>query len=155
MANIRLIKPGDNKKLADFLSIISRDDNIKKFFHPHPLTKEQAEKICQAASQRKDLYFIAVEGNKIIGYAMLRGWDEGYDTPSFGICVRPEYQGRGIGKKLTNYAFDLCREKKSKKMMLKVYKDNLVACKLYKKIGFNFTNETDDKKQWVGYLNLE
>lgn len=155
MANIRLIKPGDNKKLADLFSIISRDEIIKKFFHPHPLTKEHAEKICQEANKRKDLYFIAINNNEATGYAMLRGWDEGYDIPSFGICVHPSYQGRGTGKELTNYAIKLCKEKKSKKMMFKVYKDNLIACELYKKIGVDFKGETHDKKQWIGYLNLK
>ena len=104
---IRHISSEDTNKLADFFNGISTDETIKNFFHPHPFTKEYAEKICSKKGIKEDLYFVAKGNNEIIGYAMLRGWDEGYDIPSFGICVHPRHQRKGIGKKLTHHAIDL------------------------------------------------
>ena len=37
---------------------------------------------------------------------MLRGWDEGYDIPSFGVCVRPDVRGRGIARRLLSDALE-------------------------------------------------
>lgn len=154
MMDLRLISKNDTEKLSVFFSEIYSDSIIKKFFHPHQFTEEEARKICNELSQKKDLYFIALKKEKVVGYGMLRGWDEGYDIPSFGICVHPNYQGQGIGKAITCYAIKLSKEKKAEKIMLKVYKENIPAYELYKKIGFDFTGETEDKKQWVGYLKI-
>lgn len=154
MTKIRFISSKDIEGLTKFFNIISADRQIKKFFHPHPFTEKQARKICLKEGIKEDLYFMAVKNNEITGYAMLRGWDEGYDIPSFGICIRPDYQGQGIGKLLTQFAIEFSKKKKAPKIILKVYKNNFPAYNLYRQIGFEFTGETEDRKQWIGYLKL-
>jgi ribosomal protein S18 acetylase RimI-like enzyme len=44
-----------------------------------------------------------LQGSRIVGYGMLRGWDEGYSVPSLGILVRAEACGQGIGKLLMEH----------------------------------------------------
>ncbi len=152
---IRKIKSGDKDSLSDFFERINNDEKAANFFHPHPLTKKYAKELVGKIKKSKDLYFIVVQKNKIVGYSMLRGWDEGYNIPSFGICIHPEYQGQGLGKLLTDYTLNKAKEKKADKVMLKVYKNNKKAHQLYEKIGFEFSKETKDKKQWVGFLNFK
>ena len=64
---------------------------MDKFFHPHPFTTEAARE--RAAYTGKDLYYVVIEGDEILGYGMLRGWDEGYEVPSLGIVIHPAHRG--------------------------------------------------------------
>ena len=45
-----------------------------------------------ATYEGDDLYFLQIKDNEIAGYAMLRGWDEGYTIPSLGIALHPDFQ---------------------------------------------------------------
>src|ERR1017187_2336032 len=67
-----------------------------KNFHPHPLTPQAARRIAEL--QGKDLYFVVVEGKCVLGYGMLRGWDEGFEVPSLGIALSSKVRGIGLGK---------------------------------------------------------
>ena len=53
-----------------------------------------------------------------------------------GICVRDDYQGRGLGKKFMNYLIREAEKMGKKGLRLTVYKDNERAYSLYKKLGF-------------------
>ena len=73
----------------------------ERFFSPHPLTPEQAAQV--ADYQGQDLYTVALHDGNAIAYGFLRGWDEGYQIPSLGISVHPNYRGAGIGLALMHY----------------------------------------------------
>lgn len=57
------------------------------------------------------------------------------------ICVRPEYQNRGIGAKLINTVLALAKSKNAKFVFLSVKRNNQDALELYEKIGFKVTEE--------------
>src|SRR5437868_120527 len=65
-----------------------------RFFHPHPLTPQEARRRC--ADRGGDLYYAALRGSQVLGYGLLRGWDEGYPVPSLGIAVAPAHRGAGL-----------------------------------------------------------
>ncbi len=84
-----LVSPSWVEKLVQFFKdIVTNKDDL--YFHPHPLTHEMAKKI--ATYEGDDLYFLQIKDNEIAGYAMLRGWDEGYTIPSLGIALHPDFQ---------------------------------------------------------------
>ena len=56
------------------------------------------------------------------------------------ICVKPEYQNKGIG---TAVLKEILFENKGKNIKLQVFKINKKAIKLYEKIGFEKSNETE------------
>jgi hypothetical protein len=60
-----------------FLELRASGDD--KYFHPHPLTKKEVFNIVNYKG--KDIYCVMTDANKIIGYGILRGWDEGYEVP--------------------------------------------------------------------------
>lgn len=116
-----------------------------KFFHPFPFIKETIDKILYA---RDDLYFLVYEQKKVVGFFMLRGWDEGFDIPSFGMVVHPKYRGLGIGTKMLNSAIDACIKRGVKKIRLTIDKENIVARNIYKKAGFKFKGNIGFKTLW-------
>lgn len=130
---IRQLIASDTSMLARFFSLNNQPE-IVKTFHPFPLNAESALKIC--AEPGKDRYFASFDGDVIEGFGMLRGWNEGYSIPSFGIFTDHRLQGRGVGRALTAYALKLSRELGCAKVRLSVHPDNARAVELYKKVGF-------------------
>lgn len=108
--------------------------SVTDFFHPFPLTSEMAEKISNYSGN--DKFFVAYLNNKIVGFSMLRGWDDGYEIPSFGIMVHHRYQGKGIGTLLTKYTLSQARQMGCSSVILSVYKSNYPAHYIYRSLGF-------------------
>jgi glycosyltransferase involved in cell wall biosynthesis len=146
----RILRPDDDAGLAKLFDAF-RAAGIDKFFHPHPLTAEEAA--ARANHKGKDVYAIVCDGARAVGYGMLRGWDEGYDIPSFGIAVDPAAQGQGYGRKLMEFLHEVARQRGAKKVRLKVYPDNERAVNLYRELGHQF-EPTLENGQLVGYLDL-
>ena len=55
------------------------------------------------------------------------------------ICIKPEYQNKGIGTAVLN---EIMFENKGKNIKLQAFKINERAINLYEKIGFEKMNET-------------
>lgn len=67
---------------------------------------------------------------------MLRGLDEGFERPSFGVFVSEDWSGQGLARMALDHAISWCREAGVKKVMLKVAEANLRARKAYSAAGF-------------------
>lgn len=121
-----------------------------KYFHPHAFNRQELEKIL--THRVDDLYFVMLEDERVIGYAMLRGWDEGYSIPSLGISIHPEMRDKGLGKTFMQFLHSAARLRNSSKIRLKVYPENVKALKLYRKLGYKFQDK--EGGQLVGFLEL-
>lgn len=141
--------------MAAFFETVAQDPDTVLFFHPHALDAAQAARICAYGPGSRDVYYAAFEGAEIIGYAMLRGWDEGFVVPSFGVCVRPDRRGAGMARALLHHAIGIARARRSPAVMLKVYEGNERAKTLYEREGFVFDERLPDGQQLVGRLVLE
>ena len=65
------------------------------------------------------------------------------------IFVTPEYQNEGIGTALTQYAISLARWAHCQKVWLVVQNSNLRAIKVYRKVGFHFTEPFANEREMV------
>jgi ribosomal protein S18 acetylase RimI-like enzyme len=137
---VRALGPGDRAELERFFRENDRPA-VTAQFHPFPLTDERAEFITTA--KHLDEYYgaFAAEG-RMAGMAMLRGWDEGFEVPSLGVVVALDRQGRGIGRKLCEWAIRRAREKGCRRVRLTVRADNARARELYRSLGFRETSRT-------------
>jgi [ribosomal protein S18]-alanine N-acetyltransferase len=79
---------------------------------------------------------MAARGEDVLGFSMLRGFDEGYEIPSFGIFVDHESHGQGIGRRLTAWTIEQARRRGCPAVRLTVYADNAAALGLYASLGF-------------------
>ena len=107
---------------------------IVQHFHPFPLTSETANNI--ARTSHLDHYYVALLDDRIVGLSMLRGWDEGFSVPSFGIVVDQHFHGRGFGKRMLEHALEEARRLGCQYVMLSVYASNGAALQLYQSMGF-------------------
>lgn len=103
---------------------------------------------------QKDLFYTLRFQNEICGIYFLRGFDEGYLIPSFGVYVAERFSGLGLAKLALNAAITKLKERNIKCMMLKVDKQNTRAYKLYTKTGFFLHATCDNTGQDILYLDL-
>jgi ribosomal protein S18 acetylase RimI-like enzyme len=122
-----------------------------RFFHPHPLTRQEARSRC--AYRGADLYYAAVHGEQVLGYGMLRGWDEGFAVPSLGVAVAPGHRGLGLGRLFMAFLHAAARLRGARSIRLKVYEANAVARSLYEGLGYRF--ESLSGGELLGLLDLE
>jgi ribosomal protein S18 acetylase RimI-like enzyme len=149
---IRQIAKGDGSILGDFLAALTTDPETVKFFHPHPFSREFAAQLCDSAATRKDRYYVACFQGVVIAYMMLRGWDEGYSVPSFGVCAHPALRDVGLGQALMAHAVAECRAVGASKLRLTVFKDNARGVHVYSKFGFVFQDKNEH--ELIGILDL-
>ena len=120
-------------------------------FKPHPFTDKAVKE--RLNYKGKDYYCLLVDESEVVGYGMLRGWDEGYDIPSLGIAVRPGLQGTGRGRSIMQHLHDEARRLGAKKIRLRVKKDNEPAIRLYREFGYDL--KADKEKGFlVGFAKL-
>lgn len=150
MIEIVRLRPAHFEPLERFFRAINDASYIENF-SPHPFDSTNAARVCNYNG--RDKYFaILLNGETVVGYGMLRGWDEGYEVPAIGLCVLKEYQGKGLGKLFMNFLETASRMEGASKVMLKVKKNNTAAKMLYLKHGFDF-KEYDDAFL-IGHKNL-
>jgi len=137
---LKQIQPED----LDILTLLFLQNNIPVItdtFHPFPLTAESAQWI--ACESKLDRFFIAFQGDIAVGFSMLRGWDEGYNVPSFGIFVDFRFHGRGLGSLVLEQTIEEARKAGCEKMRLSVYANNPAALAIYIRKGFIETERVD------------
>jgi len=122
----------------------------KELFHPHPFTEDVITDLIKHV--HKDVYCVLVEGRQILGYGMLRGWDEGFEIPSLGIAIHPAARGNGLGKVLMQILHVCAMRKGAATVRLRVKSENTRAANLYQHLGYEFRSE--EAGYLVGFLRL-
>lgn len=135
---IEIVRP-DHRHLEAVTEFFRSIDvpEVKADFYPHAFTEARAKALC--AYSGDDEYYIAWSGVRVIGYGMLRGWDEGYGTPSLGICIRPGHQGKGLGLAMASHLIAAAHLRGAKHVILKVKQTNAPAIGLYRRLGFRIS----------------
>jgi [ribosomal protein S18]-alanine N-acetyltransferase len=147
---IRHVTPALREGLEGLFSAL-RAAGDEKWFHPHPLSDEEAAKVCRYKGE--DLYYVLAERDKVLAYGLLSGWEKGFPIPSLGIAVSPEFRGVGLGRVFMSFLHAAARRKGAKSVRLKVHPDNGIAIKLYRALGYRFVDQ--EEEQLVGLLPLE
>jgi ribosomal protein S18 acetylase RimI-like enzyme len=123
---IEPLEPSNVDDLADLL----RSVDPKYFAHAAP------EAAWRFLDQPADIHVLGRVGGEVVAFGMLRGWHEGYATPSLGIAVRPDREGRGYGRAMMAALERLARERGATRIRLRVHPDNVRARQLYAGQGY-------------------
>lgn len=93
-----------------------------------------------------DLSVVAYEGNEPVGLLLggIKPFDGGALTMRCGgLCVVPEYRGKGISQKLMDIHREMAMERGCKQIMLEVIGGNDRAIQFYKNIGYQVIYQLD------------
>lgn len=143
---IKKLIPDDAQSLSELLN--SADPEYSRYFIPFKYDKETIDNILSRTV--KDQYFGLYVDNSLAGFYMLRGFDQGYDIPSYGVWIGPNFSGLGLATLTLHHAFAWCRANGIAKLMLKVHPGNVVAKSLYEAVEFIETG-TDSGNQNIIY----
>lgn len=124
--------------LDELINLWNKDpQDYNKHFIPFEIKYDNLKIIIEKADN--DLFIGIFVNKKIAGFFMLRGFDQGYDIPSYGVWISSLYANKGLAKLTLQYSLSICRLAGVKKIMLKFHPENIVAKKMYKNFGFNET----------------
>jgi ribosomal-protein-alanine N-acetyltransferase len=135
--------------LQTFLGALEQAGDHRRF-QPHPFTDEVLERLVR--QKGRDFYCVMVEGDRVLAYGMLRGWDEGYEVPSLGIAVHPASRKEGVGRAMMQFLHDSARARGAARVRLRVLEDNAAAIALYEQVGYRFAAK--EEGYLVGYVEL-
>lgn len=147
---IRRPAPEIEEAIAGFFEHL-HESGVATHFHPHPFTRQTARE--RALYVGKDVYCVAIAAGEVLGYGMLRGWDDGFAIPSLGIATHSRARGAGIGRMIMEYLHVEARRRGAPKIRLRVHPDNQAAQRLYRSLGYEFQTELD-RGQLLGFLTL-
>ncbi len=147
---VRRLRATDYDEVSNFFRIVSVDQKSQNF-HPHSFDDDSAEWV--TSYKGRDLYLGLFINQRMLGYGLLRGWDEGFEIPSLGIYLAPDARGKGLSKEFMSAIHTHALKNGALKVRLKVYADNTGARRLYEKIGYVFASE--EEGQLVGSFDLK
>jgi ribosomal-protein-alanine N-acetyltransferase len=122
------------------------------YFKPFSFDEETLGRILR--ERRNDLYFTVLCDGELAGLYMLRGFDQGYTVPSYGVWIAQAYSRRGLARATLEHAVATCRAHGCREMMLKVHPLNTRAKLLYERFGFTQTGVDTKNNNLVYKLSL-
>lgn len=130
--SIRPLGIDDAAALSSFLQ--SQATGYARFFRPFSFDFNTITDVL--ANGRQDVLMGMYWQEQMVGFFMLRGWDEGYDVPAFGILIDESYRGYGLEMLSLETAKIICRLRGASRMMIKMHPDNISAKGVARKTGF-------------------
>ena len=92
------------------------------------------ESFWKEAANENTVYLLALDGERVIGYAGC--WISFEECQITNVAILPEYRGQGIGTKLFGTIIDVVKAKGVTAMTLEVRPSNAPARALYARYGF-------------------
>lgn len=140
---IRPAVKADASKMVDYLQAIGSESDFLTFGPGELNIPVEREEIIIADCSHADnkLFLVAVLNGTVVGNLNfnVNGGTRARTRHAgeFGVSVRKEYWGCGIGRELLQYLIDWAKETGViRKINLRVREDNLRGIQLYKKLGF-------------------
>ena len=135
---LRPLKSEDATPLSRLIRSSPR--NYYRFFSPFAFDPETLACLFDNAHRDQFMALELDEGHtvQLAGFYMLRGFDNGYDIPAYGVFIAPRFQNLGLARMTLVHAEALCALNGVEKLMLKVHPENVVAHQLYEAQGFSY-----------------
>lgn len=155
--NFRLLNISDAEKLSFLL--LNSSEEYTRFFYPFDFQVSSLKKTLK--SPIKDKFFgieiincTELYLKQLIGFYMLRGMDEGYREPMYGIFVDQKWKGKGIAQLSLYHAECFCKINLYQRLLLKVDLNNYRAKQLYEFMGFQFLRNDTKMNSVVLYKDF-
>ncbi len=145
---LRPIKPEDEPLWLEMLSSCSKEAIYSRFrYNFHFDSHEIATQFCYIDYARELAIVAEIEDGdrrKLIGVGRLIG-DPDLEIVEYAVLITDEWQGKDLGKMLTEYCVEIARQNNFKKVYAETTKDNKAMIAVFKKLGFSveFSEDTN------------
>ncbi len=119
--SIRPLEPADAVAISAFMRLQSPE--YLRFFYAFGSDESAIAETLSAS--RMDIYSGVFWQANLVGVFMLRGWDAGYEIPSFGVLIDEKYRGGAFMRLTLDTAKLICRLSGAKQLMAKIHPDNV------------------------------
>lgn len=119
--SIRPLELTDIAAISAFLR--SQPPEYLRFFYAFGSDESAIGEMLSAAET--DVYSGVFWQGNLVGIFMLRGWDAGYEVPSFGVLIDEKYRGGAFMRLTLDVAKLICRLSGAKRLMAKIHPDNV------------------------------
>ncbi|MBD8064423.1 bifunctional acetate--CoA ligase family protein/GNAT family N-acetyltransferase [Devosia sp. PTR5] len=134
--DIRAIRPVDAALYPDFLAGISAEDMRLRFLVPtKDLPRETLIRLTQLDYDR-DIAFVALDQGALAGIVRYAA-DPDRSKAEFGLMVRSDLQGKGLGKKLMEHLIAYGRAEKVGELFGSIMRENRRMLDLVQALGFS------------------
>ncbi len=146
-----------NESDAPALSALLTRQSIgyRRYFTPFAF--DEATVVGVLTRAREDVFGGFYRGGELIGFFMLRGWDEGYDVPALGVLIDEKYRGYQAYKLMAltvELGKSICRQRGVRRIMYKAHTDNTPA-RSARRLGFTQTGVDERTGFRVFHLDLD
>ena len=138
---LRSAEPADSASMLDYLDDLDRTSEHTVTL-PHeraPTVEKQSTRTTELTDSPNSVCIVAMLGDRVIGEISFKGHPRQRMAHHghFGLGVRSEWRGRGVGEQLIRALLDWARENPMvEKVCLGVFADNHRAIALYRRLGF-------------------
>lgn len=139
---IRKFKESDAKEVSDLIAKTLRQVNIKDYSMEYIENdiKILTPEYLLSRSKWTHSYVVCLD-NKLVGCGSIGSyWGSEEESSLFTIFVLPEYQGRGIGRKIIETLESDEYFLRAKRIEIPA---SITACQFYRKLGYDYKNGFD------------
>ncbi len=147
--SIRQLEPADAAAIAGFMR--SQSNEYLRFFYA--FGSDEAAIAEMLSASKRDIYSGIFWQGGLIGVFMLRGWDDGYEVPSFGVLIDEKYRGGAFMRLTLDTAKLICRLSGAKRLMAKIHPDN-VSPRGARRLGLHQTGVEESTGNIIYHLEL-
>jgi GNAT superfamily N-acetyltransferase len=133
--------------------MLQSDPDYYRYFTAFEVNREVIAGFLTRAKRNQYLGFFIHD--TLVGFFMLRGLDEGFKVPSYGVFISEKYQSFGLARLSVTYAVSFCRMNHLDRLMLKVHPLNVYALQLYREFGFVETHVDPSNNNLVLYKDIK
>ncbi|AAW84994.1 ribosomal protein S18-alanine N-acetyltransferase [Aliivibrio fischeri] len=111
---------------------------IERAAHSHPWAESMIRELDSRCAQHR----VMLVDEQVVGYFYAQNVVG--EVTLLNIAIDPAHQGKGFGRKLTEFFIDMCMEQKAESAWLEVRESNTKAISLYESEGFNEVTRRHD-----------
>ena len=146
---IRQLETTDAAIVADFMN--SQSPEYLRFFYAFGSDESAIFEMLSAAE--KDVFTGVFWQNDLVGVFFLRGWDAGYEIPSFGVLIGEKHRGRTLLQLTVDAGKVICKLSGINQYMVKIHPDNVPLANVGR-MGFYQTGVEESTGNVIFHLDF-
>ncbi len=146
---VRQLQPADASSVSTLLR--AQPQGYARFFYAFDFDEDAIAKLL--AERVRDEYAGIYWQGELAGFFMLRGWDAGYEIPSFGVLIDEKQRGGAFMRLALDMAKLICRLSGAPRLMAKIHPDN-VSPRGARRLGLVQTGVETESGNIIYHLEL-
>jgi len=142
---VRPVRPEDEFLYEKFFSKVSSDDTRLRFFTPHVHLSHRFLARLTQIDYAREMAFVAISHatSELLGVVRLV-LDPDLRLGEYGIIVRSDIKGRGLGWELMKHLLDYARHEGVAKITGMVLAENKTMIEMARELGFRIVSDPAD-----------